>query len=144
MLSYYRLNVSDLSHYLPIYLPFNCMHLAIRAGIPATKFSRIEGLILAQATLRFADNCWRFVEDFISFSFCKILHRFSIGFKSGELPGHIPLAQEPDMLFLHHSCVRFAVCAGAPSCMKIARDMSGNNFLVKVSPVFLERLTAVQ
>ena len=138
MLSYYRLNVSDLNHYLPIYLPFNCMHLAIRAGIPATKFSRIEGLILAQATLRF-------VEDFISLSFsCKILHRFSIGFKSGELPGHIPLAQKPDMLFLHHSYVRFAVCAGAPSCMKIARDMSGNNFLVKVSPVFLERLTAVQ
>ena len=64
-----------------------------------------------------------------------INQRFSIGLKSGELAGQVPLGQKWGTFPVSQSWVLFEVCAGAPSCWKIAVDMSGNNSLSNTDPV---------
>ena len=64
-----------------------------------------------------------------------IYQRFSIGLKSGELEGQVPLGQKCGIFLVSQSWVLFEVCAGAPSCWKIAADMFGNNFLSITDPV---------
>ena len=83
------------------------------------------------------DDFREFVEWFameLSLS-CMIDQRFYIGLKSGELAGQVPLGQKWGIFLVSQSWVLFEVCAGAPSCWKIAADMSGNNFLTNTDPV---------
>ena len=68
-----------------------------------------------------------------------------MGFKSGELLGQIPFAQKPGRCSDSHFCVLVAVCAGAPSYMKMASDIFGHNFLcVSGALIFLHLKTGRQ
>ena len=58
------------------------------------KFSKIEGVKLPQTFFREFASSVKLVAGFIlSSSACIIDHKFSIGFKSGELIGHTPFSQ---------------------------------------------------
>ena len=61
--------------------------------------------------------------------------RFSIGLKSDEFAGQVPLGQKWGIFLVSQSWVLFEVWAGAPSRWKIAADMFGNNFLSNTDPV---------
>src|SRR5277367_2621250 len=60
-----------------------------------------------------------------------MLHRFSMGFKSGEFPGQTPFPQTVGKVSFKRSIVSFAVCAGAPSCMNVTEAISGGNICNK-------------
>ena len=49
-----------------------------------------------------------------------MLHRFSMGLRSGEFAGHSSFWIKFGRFLLHHCCVAFAVWAGAPSWTKVA------------------------
>ena len=63
-------------------------------------------------------------------------HKCSIGLRSGEFPGHYDLDQNARRFFAHHSCVSLAVCAGAPSCIKIISDIFDDMDRCKTDPFF--------
>ena len=69
-------------------------------------------------------------------------HRFSIGDKSGLLPGHSSFAQKSSKWDRHHSCVLRARFTGAPPCWKMASDMSGRSFTSLGGPFFFCHLIA--
>ena len=105
----------------------------MRKGIPAMSFSRVSGEISFQAKSNCFSSIFMLVARSIESSLLfKIAQRFSMGFKSGELGGHISLVQNPGILLFSHSWLLFEVCAGAPSCWKIALDLSGNNSLSRL------------
>lgn len=59
----------------------------------------------------------------VTLSLKKILHEFTIGLKSWEFSGHIPLLQNPSKLSAHHFWYCLAVWIGAALCITVPSDM---------------------
>ena len=49
------------------------------------------------------------------------------------------LSQKPSTFYCHHCWASLGVCAGAPSCWKIGRDIPGIIFFVRTEPVLASR-----
>ena len=98
-------------------------------GIPSTKFSRIDGSMLCHANFSFwISNSTVLTCPISSSRALRIDHRFSMGFKSGEFPGHSPLRQNCGKLFSSHCCVNLAVCAvHHPAWIKIWHVIQHNS-----------------
>ena len=81
--------------YLPIYPPFSWIHLLMHFGILAINLSKTSGEICPQAEISYISSVFRFVSGSKELMAVWIIdHRFSIGFRSGELVGQIPLGQK--------------------------------------------------
>ena len=62
--------------------------------------------------------------------------------ETGLLPGHTPRSQKSDRCWRHHCWVFWAVCGGAPSCMKMARLVSVIRARFRTPPVSAVRWMA--
>ncbi len=78
-----------------------------RSDVSCSWFAHISGGILSHSSLQILPKSLRFRGwSFVTRTFSS-LHRFSMGFKSGDWLGHF---------FLRHSFVALAVCFGSLSC----------------------------
>jgi len=113
--------------------PLFARHASMRCGNEAmrhcTKSSEIED---QAAFTRVMSSSLVLGRGAIKIESFKIDQRFSIGFKSGEFPGHKPLLQTALKLIESILRERNAVWAGAPSCMKIARSGSAKRVRLSI------------
>ena len=93
-----------------MYAPPSLTQALMRSGMPHTRLSCVSAEMLHQADRTFrmsvASDVAGVALSTLSFT---IAQRFSIGDRSGLLPGHTPFAQKPGKLSWHHCCVLVAL-----------------------------------
>ena len=108
-----------------MYCPRTSKHLRTRFGILATRVGSTDGWIRDHADLSCVSSCARLVAGVcLSRSFWTIAHSSSMGFRSELFPGPFSFTQKCGRLSQHHCWAVAERCAGAPSCMKMAFDLS--------------------
>ena len=129
--------------YLPMCCPFILRHFLTRSGMPHINRSKVSGEIADHAFFTFwIKPFWLVAAGILSSSCWTMAYKFSIGFKSGEFPGHWSFIQKELTFDWNHRWVMIAMWLGAPSCIKIASDISSMNFFSKLEPVAWERRIA--
>ena len=123
--------------------PRNSRHFDTRLCMLATNRSSMTREMLAHTDCRLSVSCLTLVHGSLLSSSC---WRFPTGSPAGsgqgELTSLICFSQKAGRLVLHHYCVFFGVCAGAPSRMKMSGDMAGTIFLCRTEPALEGGLSA--
>ena len=125
--------------YVTLILPYATR---IRPGMLVIRLLSVSEVMLDQAVRTFVIRVTSVASAVSLVSVWTIGHRFSIGDKSGLLPGHSSFAHMSSKWDRHHSCVLRARFAGAPPCWNMGSDMSGRSFTSLGGPFFFCHLIA--